>query len=174
MPSSGIFFLPIVISFLISTLQTAALTSPKKRNCEWKHQSQFLYLGKTPIRRFENTAARNKNGSAEDDFLTDRLFHRHALPSVLLPSAIIPAAPQKGKCEFCHIFACNFGSIARFLQKHCLQRKCLAEFRPAGRNKVGIHFIRRLCRPEKYRSPCKCRIFVPKGQKLCAQSRRIS
>ena len=48
----------------------------------------------------------------------------------------------------------------------------LVEFRPAGRNKVDIHFIRRLRRPEKFLSPRKCGIFVPLGQKLCAQSRR--
>ena len=39
---------------------------------------------------------------------------------------------------------------------------------------MEIYFIRRLRRPEKFHSPCKCRIFVPSGQKLCAQSRLIS
>ena len=50
--------------------------------------------------------------------------------------------------------------------------KNLVEFRPAGRNKMEIHFIRRLCRPEKYISPRKCGICAPKAHKLCAQSRR--
>ena len=50
--------------------------------------------------------------------------------------------------------------------------KNLVEFRPAGRNKMEIHFIRRLCRPDKYISPRKCGICAPKAHKLCAQSRR--
>ena len=50
--------------------------------------------------------------------------------------------------------------------------KNLVEFRPAGRNKMEIHFIRRLCRPEKYISPRKCGICAQKAHKLCAQSRR--
>ena len=37
---------------------------------------------------------------------------------------------------------------------------------------MEIHFIRRLCRPEKYISPRKCGICAPKAHKLCAQSRR--
>ena len=37
---------------------------------------------------------------------------------------------------------------------------------PPGRNKMKIHVIRRLRRPEKYRPPRKCGIFVPMGQKI--------
>ena len=56
--------------------------------------------------------------------------------------------------------------------RFCSVSKNLVEFRPAGRNKMEIHFIRRLCRPEKYISPRKCGICAPKAHKLCAQSRR--
>ena len=48
---------------------------------------------------------------------THRQFHGLALPSLLLPSAIIPAGRKKGKCEFCHIFTHISGTLARFLQK---------------------------------------------------------
>ncbi len=66
-----------------------------------------------------------------------------------------------------------FKKFFRFppLQNAPAQKK-LAEFRPAGRNKMEIHFIRRLCRPEKYFSPRKCGICAPMAHKLCAQSRR--
>nr|DAW93841.1 MAG TPA: hypothetical protein [Bacteriophage sp.] len=37
--------------------------------------------------------------------------------------------------------------------------KDLVEFRPAGRNKMEIHVIRRLRRPETYLSPRKCGIL---------------
>ena len=50
--------------------------------------------------------------------------------------------------------------------------KNLVEFRPGGRNKMEIHVIRRLCRPETYLSPRKCGICAPLAHKLCAQSRR--
>ena len=66
-------------------------------------------------------------------------------------------------------------------EKACLHSLCghafslpnnLVVCRPAGRNKMEIHFIRRLRRPEKYSSPRKCGICAPKAHKLCAQSRR--
>ena len=41
---------------------------------------------------------------------------------------------------------------------------CLAEFRSAERNKVEIHVIRRLCRPETYLSPRKCGILPQWGK----------
>ena len=44
--------------------------------------------------------------------------------------------------------------------------KTFVAFRPPGRNKMKIHVIRRLRRPEKYRPPRKCGIFVPMGQKI--------
>ena len=53
------------------------------------------------------------------------------------------------------------------------RKKDLVEFRPAGRNKMRIHSIRRFCRPEIYGSPRKCEICAPLAHKLCAQPRRI-
>ena len=46
--------------------------------------------------------------------------------------------------------------------------KNLVEFRPAGRNKMEIHFIRWLCQPEKYFSPCKCELFARRAKSLRA------
>ena len=71
-------------------------------------------------------------------------------------------------------FCFSFLSKKRRGRSPCLfsVSKNLVEFRPAGRNKMEIHFIRRLCRPEKYISPRKCGICAPKAHKLCAQSRR--
>ena len=58
--------------------------------------------------------------------------------------------------------------LCRYCQLTSLFRVRLAEFRPAGRNKMEIHVIRRLCRPETYLSLRKCELFTQHVKSLRA------